>query len=113
MFSTDYNFLFIHVPKTGGNSIHTVLLPFSDDHMISLNSHQDCIQRFQIRSPNLSIHKHSTLSEYRSQLLTEQFESLSEISCIRNPWDRCVSYFFFTSSWHCGLLAGDLRGFYQ
>jgi len=94
MLSTEYQFLFIHVPKTAGNSVHRALLPFSDDHMVSLNAKQDKIQRFEIRSPNLPIEKHSTLSDYRAQLPRKQFEALLKISCIRNPWDRCVSFFF-------------------
>ncbi len=94
MLSTKHNFLFIHIPKTGGNAIQKVLLPFSDDNMVFTNDMHDGIDRFEIRSPNISIHKHSTLEDYRSQLNEKTFDSLMKITCVRNPWDRCVSFFF-------------------
>ncbi|MCC5972396.1 MAG: sulfotransferase family 2 domain-containing protein [Pararhodobacter sp.] len=94
MLSTANNFMFIHIPKTGGNAIQRALLPFSDDNMAPVTPFQDGIERFEIRSPELEIHKHSSLNDYRAQLDPETFARLTKITCIRNPWDRCVSYFF-------------------
>ncbi len=92
--STRHRFLFIHVPKTGGNSIQSVLLPYSDDQIALLAPHHDGIERFEIRSSTLSIHKHSTLLEYENQLEPSEFSSLIKVCGARNPWDRCVSHFF-------------------
>ncbi len=94
MISTTNGFLFIHVPKTGGNAIQRVLLPVSDDHIALLNPMHDGVERFEIRSPRLSIHKHSSLEDYRKQLEPATFSRLTKITCVRNPWDRCVSFFF-------------------
>ncbi len=94
MLSTTYNFLFIHVPKTGGNSIQKVLLPYSDDQLVLVLPHHDGIDRFEIRSNRLSIHKHSSLQDYCAQLEVEEFSRLLKITSVRNPWDRCVSFFF-------------------
>ncbi|MGH1416066.1 MAG: sulfotransferase family 2 domain-containing protein [Pelagimonas sp.] len=94
MLSKSRNFLFIHVPKTGGNSIQRVLLPFSDDRMVLTGPHHDGVERFEIRSPRLDIHKHSTLQDYQQQLTVDEFAKLSKVTCVRNPWDRCVSFFF-------------------
>ncbi|MCC5987909.1 MAG: sulfotransferase family 2 domain-containing protein [Pararhodobacter sp.] len=94
MISDTYNFVFIHVPKTGGNSIQKVLLPFSDDHMALIGPHHDGVDRFEIRSPNLDIHKHSSLEDYRRRLDPERFSHFVKVTCVRNPWDRCASYFF-------------------
>ena len=94
MLSTKHNFLFIHIPKTGGNAIQKALLPYSDDQMVFTNDMHDGIDRFEIRSQAVNIHKHSSLEDYRSQLDKPTFEELFKISCVRNPWDRCVSFFF-------------------
>lgn len=94
MLSTTYNFLFIHVPKTGGNSIQKALLPFSDDHMALIAPHHDGIDRFEIRSPLLGVHKHSGLQDYRRQLDPDVFARLTRVTCVRNPWERCASFFF-------------------
>ena len=94
MISNDHNFLFIHVPKTGGNSIQKALLPFSDDHMALVAPHHDGIDRFEIRSPSLDIRKHSSLEDYRRQLDPKIFARLTKVTCVRNPWDRCASFFF-------------------
>ncbi|WP_419226892.1 sulfotransferase family 2 domain-containing protein [Alteromonas sp. OM2203] len=94
MLSTKHKFLFIHIPKTGGNAIQKVLLPFSDDKMVFTNDMHDGIDRFEIRSQSIDIHKHSSLEDYRSQMDKPTFEELLKIACVRNPWDRCVSFFF-------------------
>lgn len=94
MLSAKYKFLFIHIPKTGGNAIQKALLPYSEDKMVFTNDMHDGVDRFEIRSEAIDIHKHSSLEDYRSQLSNSYFEKLLKIACIRNPWDRCVSFFF-------------------
>ena len=94
LLSTNHNFLFIHVPKTGGNSIQRVLLPFSDDRMVADRPHHDGINRFEIVSDTLGLRKHATLEDYRKRLHPDVFRRLTKIACVRNPWDRCASFFF-------------------
>jgi len=94
MLSLAHNFLFIHIPKTAGNSVHRALLPFSEDEMVLRAAHHDGVERFEVRSQTIDIHKHSTLADYRAQLSAERFDGLFKFHGIRNPWDRCVSFFF-------------------
>ena len=94
LLSTNHNFLFIHVPKTGGNSIQKVLLPFSDDRMVADRPHHDGVNRFDIVSDQFSLRKHASLEDYRKRLDPDVFSRLTKIACVRNPWDRCVSFFF-------------------
>ncbi|OLE01296.1 MAG: hypothetical protein AUI36_44100 [Cyanobacteria bacterium 13_1_40CM_2_61_4] len=103
MISFQKRFLFVHIPKTAGNSIQSVLRDYSEDQIVALRSEQDGIERFGLRNPNYKIKKHSTLAEYRAALGDERFRSLYKFTCVRNPWDRMVSY-YFTPTQHVGEL---------
>jgi hypothetical protein len=94
MISFQKRFLFVHIPKTAGNSIQSVLRDYSEDELVALRTEQDGIERFGLRNPNYKIKKHSTLSDYHNALGDERFRTLYKFTCVRNPWDRMVSYYF-------------------
>jgi hypothetical protein len=94
MISLQKRFLFVHIPKTAGNSIQSTLRDYSEDQLVALRKEQDGIERFAVRNPDYKIKKHSTLAEYRNALGREQFRNLYKFTCVRNPWDRMVSYYF-------------------
>ncbi len=50
MLSLKNNFLFIHLPKTAGNSIQGNLQHYSEDDVVCLNDLQDGIERVEIRN---------------------------------------------------------------
>ncbi len=97
MISFQKQFLFVHIPKTGGNSIQSTLRHYSEDEIVALRAEQDGIERFGLRNPNYKIKKHSTLAEYRAVLGEARFLDLYKFTCVRNPWDRMVSYYFGTT----------------
>jgi hypothetical protein len=95
MISAPKRFLFIHVPKTGGNSIFQALREYSEDRIITPGPVQDGIERFGTANETYpTILKHSSLSEHQSALPPEVFRSLYKFAVLRNPWERMISWFF-------------------
>ena len=95
MMSNAHRFIFVHVPKTGGNSIQSVLLPLSDDRMV-LTQHQDGVERFDVVGP-VTVNKHTPLAHYGATLgdLSPYFVFVSA----RHPFDRAVSFYLSPHRW--------------
>ncbi|MDO6562455.1 sulfotransferase family 2 domain-containing protein [Amphritea sp. 1_MG-2023] len=108
MISIQKKFLFIHVPKTGGNSIQNILKVYSEDDIVVLAKHQDGIERFEVRNKIYDIKKHSILSHYKSVLEPDTYESLFKFATIRNPWEKMISFYF---SPHRGVKKWDRNNF--
>ena len=94
MISFQKRFLFVHIPKTAGNSIQSILRHYSEDEIVTVRGQQDGIERFGVRNAKYSLKKHSTLADYRTALGEETFRILYKFACVRNPWDRMVSSYF-------------------
>lgn len=108
MISKQKNFLFIHVPKTGGNSIQNILAPYADDKIVTKHDFQDGLERFEIENSKLKIEKHSTLTSYKEQLDKNVYDGLYKFSVIRNPFERLISFYF---SPHRGEQQWDKQNF--
>jgi Sulfotransferase family len=111
MLSIEHNFLFIHYPKTGGNSLQSILANHSEDDIVAQKERhsdrssekkiQDGKERFEVHNKRYDItKKHFSLSEYKSVLEHRIYQKLFKFSVIRNPWERMVSFYF---SPHRGL----------
>jgi hypothetical protein len=108
MLSIKKKFIFIHVPKTGGNSIQNTLKYYSEDEIVILAKHHDGIERFEVRNSQYNTTKHSSLSHYKSILDADIYRSLYKFCTIRNPWDMMISYYF---SPHRGINEWDRNKF--
>ena len=109
MISTRKKFIFIHIPKTGGNAIQRSLLPYADDQLSTDNPYQDGIHRFGLTN-RLGLEKHAALTAYKKALPKESFDNFYKFSCIRNPWERAISYYF---SPHRGKVVWDKDRFIE
>jgi hypothetical protein len=92
MLSRQKKFLFIHVPKTGGNSIQSIFSAYSEDQIVG-NPEGDK-NRFELRSSDERLNKHSTISTYESVMKDNEYACLYKFATIRNPWDWIVSFYF-------------------
>lgn len=98
--SIQKKFIFIHVPKTGGNSLQKALKMYSEDILTTNDKNQDGIERFGIINIKYKTKKHSPLSYYNSVMEKSLFRKLFKFAVIRNPWERMISLYF---SAHRGL----------
>lgn len=94
MISLKKKFIFIHFPKTGGNSLQNNLIDYSDDEKVCMASHQDGLERYELRNGKFETVKHSTIQDYQNQISAELLDAMFVISAIRNPWDRLISFYF-------------------
>jgi hypothetical protein len=95
--STGKSFIFIHIPKSAGNSIQEVLLAYSDDSK-TITSHQDGVERFGIAG-KVTKQKHATLVEYERILGPEKITGFLKFCVVRNPWERAISNYLSPHRW--------------
>ncbi len=97
MLSLSHRFLFVHIPKTGGNSIQKILQPYSEDQIVAL-AKQDGNERFEVRG-RFTRNKHATLADYHSSVPPGLFAELFKFCAVRNPWSRAISFYFTPRRW--------------
>lgn len=97
MLSVSGRWLFVHVPKTGGNSLQSVLQPYSDDRLVATPP-RDGREDFGVKGP-ITPAKHASLADYRALVPEDVFSSLFVFSIARNPWERAISQYFGPVRW--------------
>ncbi len=91
-----FSLIYIHIPKTGGNSLQSWLLPLSEDTK-KIQAHQDGSERFEITGP-ITNAKHMTLGAY-AQALPQGLEGWRVLTSIRHPFERVISFYFSPHRW--------------
>lgn len=93
MISHRHRCIFVHIPKTGGTSIESVIWPIrteADLHggYISASHHRNKYQSGGLQ--------HLCAKYIRQEVGAKIFEDYFKFSIVRNPWDRIVSQYAYT-----------------
>lgn len=107
MISLSKNFVYVHIPKTGGNSFQHVLEQYSEDRRQKTIFFHDLRDTFDVQGP-VTGKKHFSSAEYIERLGLQRFLSLRKVTFVRDPFDRALSFYFSPFRWMRQTPAGPV-----
>lgn len=93
--STEYNFIFVHVPKTAGDSVTRALEPFA--RPLKRTIWKSIRRRLPLKDKveTVYLRKHDPASRAIARLGREVWDSFHSFAVVRNPFDHAVSHYEF------------------
>lgn len=90
------NYIFVHIPKTGGTSMALALeaRAMKDDIMLG-DTPKAVKRRKRMKDVTAAgrLWKHSTLADIEGVVTRAELAEMFCFALVRNPWDRVVSYY--------------------
>ncbi len=90
------NYIFVHIPKTGGTSLALALEARAMKDDLMLGDTPKAVKRRKRLSGAASagrLWKHATLADIEGVVTRQEIARMFAFALVRNPWDRMVSYY--------------------
>ncbi len=97
------NYIFVHIPKTGGTSLALALEDRAKKDDILIGDTPKAVRRrrrLEDVSTTGRLWKHSTLADIEGLRTIDEISEAFVFTLIRNPWDRMVSYYHWLREQH-------------
>ncbi len=105
LYSADYNFLFVHVPKTAGSSMDIALRP------LCVSPKRTILRSISRRLPiaedahHAHFRIHDTASFIREKLTPRIYDQLTSFAIVRSPFDHAVSHYEYMKQYRSAKIA--------
>lgn len=96
MISHKLKFIFIHIPKTSGNSLSLFLKNVIDNDVVVKNSIMGKNQGINIICEKTKKDIKHKYIKYYKKMYGSKIDNYFKFTIVRNPYNRILSYYFFT-----------------